>query len=222
MPAGTAKPKGKIPPFVRRLSKAGTDLNRIARSAERSPGLVESVIDAIGADAARPKFAASKLLRIISQQSPKLVYPHFGFLVGLLKSENSILKWNAMMTLANLAVVDQQKKLDGIMDAYLAPICGAALVDAANTIKGAAVIARAKPGLAGKIASQVLQVENATYGTPECRNVAMGHAIEALDQFFPLVEDKAKVQSFVAGQVNNTRPATRNKAQKFCKKWPAS
>lgn len=94
--------------------------------------------------------------------------------------------------------------------------------DAATAIRGAAVIASAKPYLADRIARQILKVESVSYATPECRNVAIGHAIQALDQFFPAIKDKRLVQSFMARQMNNRRPATRSKASKFSKRWFAS
>ncbi|HKN25282.1 MAG TPA: hypothetical protein VJX72_10580 [Candidatus Acidoferrum sp.] len=222
MPTGTAKPTIDGRAFIHRLSKAGRDLSRIAKEVVRSPELMQSVIATISAEASVPRLAASKLLRIVSETSPELVYPHFDFLVTLLNNPNSILRWNATLTLANLASIDRHKKLDRIIDTYLAPVCGSRMIDAANAIRGAAAIARAKPYLAGQMARHILQVESASYSTPECRNVAIGHAITALDQFFPAIADKNQVRSFVDRQVNNTRPATRNKACKFGKKWPAS
>ena len=78
----------------------------------------------------------------------------------------------------------------------------------------------AQPYLADKIARRILEVERATYATPECRNVAIGHAIASLDRLFPIIADKRAVQRFVSRQRNNTRPPTRKKAERFLRKWP--
>jgi hypothetical protein len=139
-----------------------------------------------------------------------------------LNGENHILKWNAMLTLANLARCDGEKKLDQIMDAYLGLISGPVMVDAANAISGGAIIGRAKPYLADKIARCILGVEHASFATPECRNVAIGHAINALEKLSPLILDKRAIEAFVRRQMSNPRAATRDKAQKFCKKAFAS
>src|SRR5947208_2180510 len=112
---------------------------------------------------ARVKLAASKALRELSRPEPELLYPHFEVLAGLLRHENSILKWNATLTLANLARVDRQGKLDRMLDAYLAPIEGPVMITAANVIKGATVIAVAKPYLADRIAAHLIRVEKARY-----------------------------------------------------------
>jgi len=205
--------------FIRRLERAGTKVEPLTREVERSPTLLKVAVTQIRPEAGCARFGASKLLRILSERRPELVYPHFDFLAGLLKNENSFLRWNAMLTLGNLAAVDRNKKLDAIIAAYLAPIAGPVMIDAANTIRGAVAIARAKPYLADTIATHILQVENATYATPECRNVAIGHAITALNQIFPLLTNKEHVQLFAARQADNARHATGSKAQRFCKRW---
>ena len=68
----------------------------------------------------------------------------------------------------------------------------------------------------------ILAVEKARYATPECRNVAIGHAIHALDEFFPLLQDQRAVLSFVKRQGKNARRSTRNKARKFLAKCQAT
>jgi hypothetical protein len=82
-------------------------------------------------------------------------------------------------------------------------------------IKGAVVIAAAKPYLAERIAKQLLRVEKARYATPECRNVAIGHALEALRKLMTLLPDARGVRRFAARQVDNPRRATANKARKL-------
>lgn len=175
---------------------------------------------AVSSDVARVKFGAAKALRDLSERAPDLMYPHFDFFVSLLRNENSILRWNAILVLGNLARVDEDCRVDRILDDYLAPISGPHLIDAANTMRGAAVIGAAKPYLADKIARQVLQVERATYATPECRNVAIGHAIDCIGRLFSSITGQRLIQCFVFRQISNTRNATRKKAERFLRKWP--
>jgi len=189
-----------------------------AQTKKLRPDLVQAAIDGVGSPSGRARLGASKVLRDLSEQSPELVYPHFDFFAGLLGSRNHILKWNATTTLASLAVVDREGRLDRIMEAYLAPICGPNMIDAANAIRGAAAIALVKPHLAPRIAGSILAVERASYATAECRNVAIGHAIRALDRFFDTAGDQRGVLRFVSRQTENARPATRAKAQRFLRK----
>jgi hypothetical protein len=85
----------------------------------------------------------------------------------------------------------------------------------ANVIQGGARIAQAKWHLAERIAAEVLKVARARYRTPECRNVAIGHAILALGSILPLLGDPALAVKFVRKQTRNARPATRKKAEQF-------
>jgi hypothetical protein len=92
------------------------------------------------------------------------------------------------------------------------------MITAAYVIRGGARIAQAKPPLADRIAAEVVKVARARYQTPECRNVAIGHAILALGEFFDLLNRPGAVLQFVRQQVNNSRPATRKKAEQFLKR----
>lgn len=175
----------------------------------------------LDATAARVKYGSSKALRMASQESPELVYPHFDRFVKLLSGDNTIQRWNAIWTIGHLAAADRGNRIEKILRRFLAPISGPELVGAANTIRAAAEIALAKPHLADPIARAILKVERASYATPECRNVAIGHAILSLDRFFPLIERKHKVMVFIERQLRNPRPATRRKAEKFRRKWLA-
>src|ERR1022692_4953086 len=148
---------------------------------EHNNELIEEVLAGIDAKRAGVKFGASKALRILSERVPEALYPHFDSFAAMLDHENQILKWNAMLTLANLARVDREGKIEAILDRYLDPISGPDMISAANAIRGAVVIGMAKPHLVRRILLRIMRVERAQYATPECRNVAIGHALKALE-----------------------------------------
>ena len=102
--------------------------------------------------------------------------------------------------------------------AALGVIDGPEMIAAATAMQGAAAIALAKPHLAGRLAHAIMRVSGARYKTDECRNVATGHAIQALGKFVNLVEDQGAVVAFVRAQLDNPRPATRKKAEAFLRK----
>ena len=159
------------------------------------------------------------MLRRLSEQDPGLLYPRFDFFARLLEGEIRLLRWDSSRILGHLARVDSEGRIDKLLDRYLAPIAGNELIAAANAIQGAADIARSKPHLADRIATEIVKVSHAHYATPECRNVAAGHAIQALDRFFEHIQKKMPVLEFVESQLENPRPATRKKAEKFWTKW---
>jgi hypothetical protein len=200
------------------IGQPGSDPERIARKVLAKPALVAEIIQGLQADAARVKYGCAKVLRLVSERAPELVYPRFDVFVRMLDHENRILQWEAVFVLSHLARVDAEDQFDGIFGQYFAPIPGPVMITAANIIGGAARIALARPRWADRIAREVLKVARARYQTAECRNVALGHAIEAFDQFFDLLRDRAPVVRFVKGQLKNGRNATRKKAERFLKK----
>jgi hypothetical protein len=54
--------------------------------------------------------------------------------------------------------------------------------------------------------------------SPECRNVAIGQAIDAFDQIYDVIANKQAVLQFVKRQRKNARTAVVRKAEKFLKR----
>lgn len=196
-----------------------TSVHRLrARSSARNPGEVEELLQGLDATEPRHKFGCAKALCHLSGEQPALLYPHFDAFVRLLDHENKILQWGAIHVLSHLAGVDTEDRFAAVFDRYFSPISGPVMITAANVIKGSARIARARPRWADRIAAEVLKVTRGRYRTAECRNIAIGHAIVALEQMLDLVNNRAPVLRFVRGQLNNPRPATRHKAEHFLKR----
>jgi hypothetical protein len=189
----------------------------LADAVEHNHELIDEVLAGVGAKQAGVKFGASKALRILSERAPEVLYPHFDFFATMLGHENHILKWNATLTLANLARVDRETKIEAILDRYLDLISGPNMITAANAMRGAAIIGAAKPHLVTRIVPRIMRVERAEYAKPECRNVAIGHALCALAELADLLPDRRLVRLFAARQLGNPRAATSRKARQFLK-----
>ena len=200
------------------VAQKGADKGKIARTVIAEPELLATVMAGLEAEKAAVRFGCAGVLLALSELKPELVYPSLDRFAGLLNSENSILQWVAIRILANLAKVDSDNRLEALFDRYFAPITGPAMITAAQVMAGGAKIARAKPRLAGPIAAEILKVARAHYQTEECRNVAIGHAVKAFDEFIELMPAPGPVERFVRKQLHNTRPATRKKAERFLKK----
>ena len=106
-----------------------------------------------------------------------------------------------------------------MLDKYLSPIRGPQMIGAVNAIANAPEIALARPDLAERIARAILGVRNAEYKTEECRNIAIGYAIQAFGRFFGVLRNQKAVVEFVRAQVENPRASTRRKAQEFLKRY---
>jgi hypothetical protein len=184
-----------------------------------TPEQIGALFEGLGSQTPRVRYGAAKALRTVSEQAPDLLYPRWDSFVRLLDNDNAFLRWGSTRILGNLAAVDREGKLEPLLDRFFAPILGQEMIGAANAIVAAASIALAKPHLADRIVKEILKVERASYRTPECRNVAIGHAISSFDKLFRHVQNRRPVLAFVTRQLDNPRPATRKKAEKFLKHW---
>ena len=202
------------------IASPSANLENIADRAAYQPEVLRELFDGLRADKARVKFGCLKVLRRVSEKNPAVLYSEIDRLFDLLDNENNILKWGAIICIGNLAAVDTNGKIDRKLAKFLRPISGHVMITAANVIGAAGKIALAKPWLADRIARALLRVEKAKYQTAECRNVAIGHAIEAFDQFLDCVKRPAPIVNFARRQINNHRPATQRKAVKFLKRLP--
>jgi len=201
-----------------RIARKGSDKQKIANDVARKPALLPQLFEGLQAKSAAVKFGCEKTLRLLSASHPGLLYPHFDRFTEQLENDNSLLKWGAIATIANMTRVDSKGKFERIFKRYFKCIAGPAMITAANTIGAGALIARNKPHLAPRIAAEILRVENGRYASDECVNIACGHAIEALGQMVDLLPRRKTALAFVKRQLLNTRPPVRRRAQTFLKK----
>ena len=195
------------------------DLQQAAGMVIKSPEVLKYLVSGLNEKEARLKYGCNNTLLILSEKKPKIIYPYFDVFKDYLKSEDKFIKWSAILIIANLTRCDNKKKFDEIFNFYFSEIKGPVMITAANIIKGAAVIAKAKPYLTEKITKELLKVKNAKYQTDECLNIVVGHAISSFDKFFRQIKDQDEVLDFVRISINNRRKPTRNKAEKFINKW---
>jgi len=181
----------------------------------RNPDLLPEVFDGISSANPRIKFKSAKILRIISEKNPKMLYSKMDFFVNLLESENNILKWTAIDVIANLSSVDSKNEFDKIFKKFYDLLSDESMITAGHVIDNSAKIVRAKPHLQNKITGELLKVEKIQYKTTECRNILLGDVILAFGQYIYHVDNKEEMISLVKRQLKNSRKATRAKAEKF-------
>lgn len=161
------------------------------------------------------RYTAGSALVAKATADPNRVYTHFDDIAALLRSESNIIKWCAIRAIAALAGADVDDKTSFLLDEYLAFIRCSKLVTAANAIAGAGRIAEAQPKLRARILDSLLQVEQLDFGTPECRNVAIGHALDALARLPAEVLRRRAIAQFVKRQQVNPRPSVARRAERL-------
>ena len=154
----------------------------------------------------------------MSQKEPGKLYPRIDFFKNLLDSDNNILKWNAIDIMANLASADVDGRFEEIFGKFYKLLQEGSLITAGHVVANSWKIVDAKPHLESRITEQLLKIEKTKLPTEECRDILIGHAMLCFDKYFDRIRNKDEVITFVKRQMNNSRNATKAKAEKFLKK----
>ncbi|NIM60020.1 MAG: hypothetical protein GTO16_13930 [Candidatus Aminicenantes bacterium] len=205
--------------ILNEVSKKEINAEILAKKVIKNPRSLPDIMEGFLSDAANIRFKSAKILVLISKEKSELLLPYFNFFAGHLGNKNTILKWNAMDVISNLAPADSEKKFDKLFKKFYSMLYEGSLITAAHVVEGSAIIANTKPYLEEKITQEILKIGKIPLPSEECRNILKGHAIKAFDQYFDQSRSKDKIIDFVRKELNNTRNATRKKAEKFLKKW---
>ena len=197
------------------LAEKSLSAEEIARKALTHPELVPALVAGMGEPKAEVKYGCAKALRILTDEEPGLLYPHFEVFAAMLDNPNNIFQWQALYVLAGLSSVDTEHKLAPLLPAYFARVEGPILVTAANAIKGAALIVGGQPDLADAIVEHVLRVEQGKYEDAECYEIACGTALKTLYKIRKWVGIPHELLAFAQRHAASPRPATAKAAAKL-------
>jgi hypothetical protein len=200
------------------LEKKQDNSVKIAKQAIANRKLIPELISGISSETAGIRFKSAKILRIISEQNPNVLYSRMDFFIGLLKHDNNIIKWNGQDVIANLTTVDKQDKFNKIFKKYYRGLYEVSMVTAAHVVDNSGAIAIAKPKLQTKITNELLNIDKTSHSS-ECKRILKGKAILSFQKYYEQVKNKEQILTFVKKQLKNRRPATKKKAEKFIKKY---
>jgi hypothetical protein len=209
------KPGGEVKAEALYQKLADRELSPVeaATLALRKSDLVPLLVEGMGQKKAEVKYGSAKALRIIADENPDLLYPHFATFAGMLEHANKIFQWEAIYVLAGLAGVDEDKKIDAILPAYFARIEGPNMITAANIAGGAAQIAAARPDLASRVSSQLLRAEKGRYESNECYEVVCGALLKSFSKMYKWVGDPNPIVAFAERHKSSSRNSTRRAAE---------
>ncbi|NTW70939.1 MAG: hypothetical protein HGA49_01715 [Eubacteriaceae bacterium] len=196
------------------------DVDEFQKIVTENIEVVPLLLDIIREDKGSIKFFCEKIIRLISETEPKLIYPYFDDISRFIDSKNSFIKWGGLITLSNLAAVDDKNKFKGIYEKYFSMIDSESMITAGNVVGNAWKIIMKNPEYEGDITKRLLGVTDNTYvnkGKPsaECRNIMLGNVIDCFEKYYPISEHKREMMEFAAGQRNNTRKSVAKRAEKF-------
>jgi hypothetical protein len=209
--------------LLQRLAEKAITKKELLERVESDFGTLPLVVQGVSSPKANVRYGCASVLVDLTAKYPEKLYPHMDFFVSLLDSKRRILVWNGMAAIANLCVVDVDKKFDAIFDEYYGFLNDEYMVTVANVVGNSARIARAKPYLLPRITEELLRVDGihvSPHLTEECKRVIAEHAVNSFDQLFNLMAapEKAKVLSFVKKHADSSRTSLRKEVERFLKR----
>ncbi|MCK5261690.1 MAG: hypothetical protein KAJ44_05880 [Thermoplasmatales archaeon] len=200
------------------IERKGVDAESIAKKVVKDERLLDDLLEGASSEKAVIKYKSLKALMLVSEQQPKMLYPEWDFFVKLLDDDNTFLRVIGATIIANLTRVDTKNKFEKIFNKYYSLLEDESMINTANIAGRSGIIAKEKPHLQSKITNKLLAIDK-THHDSECKNLIKGKAILSFDEYIDEFKDKEKIIQFVRNELQNTRPATRKKAEKFLKKW---
>jgi len=208
--------------LLEKLVDKSVTKEELLKKVKQNFDLLPVIIDGVSSEKAAIRYGCGKVLMSLSEEYPDKLYPHMDFFIKLLSSRYRILTWQAMFIIANLTSVDKNKIFDSNFDKYYSFIHDEYMVTVANVVGHSGKIALAKPYLIPKITKELLKVETiktSPHLTDECKRVIAESAIQSFDMFFPHIENKDAVISFVKKHTTNSRKTLKIKSEEFLTKW---
>jgi hypothetical protein len=203
--------------------KKKPDLRTMVDQVIADPSILAILFQIIRGDKSSLKFFCDKIIRSVSEQQPRLVYPYFKIVAGLIDSPNNFIKWGAILTLANLLTVDDEHQFDAVYEHLLALIDSDSMITAANAASCAEKIILKYPEREPDVTRRLLKVSGNTYLykgelSPECKNIMIGHVLDCFDSYFASSALQDKMLEFAASQCDNTRKKVARNAEAFLTK----
>jgi hypothetical protein len=200
------------------VKKKDAEIESMARKIAKNGRLLSEVIEGTTSEKPQIKYKSGKILMILSQDSPEILYPKWDHFVDLLSSENTFMKSIGIRILSNLTRIDAKNKFDKIFNKFYGLLNDESMITAASVVDQSAMIARAKPKLQNRITNKLLGIDKTHHGS-ECRNIIKGKAILSFGEYFEEAKNKKRIIEFVTKELKNRRSATRKKAERFLKRW---
>lgn len=203
--------------------KEAPDLEQLLTKAGNDPQFLDALFEIVRSEHSAVRYSCTKILRMLSERQPDKIYPYFDDVANWLRDSNSFVKWDGILTLANLASVDAQRRFASVYEEYFGLIRDSKMVTAANAAGNAWKIVQAVPEWESEITRRLLEVPQIVYlhhGEPsaECNRVMCGHVLDCFDHYFDLSKNQQAMLCFARSQLNSSRKSVAKKAARFLKK----
>jgi len=199
------------------LEKKDINPNMFAKKIIQKPVIIIEYLKGLYSKNETYSYNCFKILNIVTDRKPDIMYSHWDFFVNLLKSDNNYHKMSAIIIIANLTAVDTEKKFENIFDMFYENLKSSNTIVPIYIVKSSGKIVKYKPELEGKITRILLDIEKIHPGKQI--ELVKSAVIESFSEYFNKTSNKDKIIFFIEKQINSKSPKTRKTAKEFIKKY---
>ncbi|MFX0025725.1 MAG: hypothetical protein ACFE8M_04860 [Candidatus Hermodarchaeota archaeon] len=203
---------------MQNLNKKDFEPESFVNKALEDPKILAELMNNLLAKDEIVRYNSHKILIIISQDKPEVLYPHWDFFADLLKSKNNFHKVIGIQILANLTKIDTKNKFEDIFEIYCNLLDAKSVMTAGHLAANLGIIAKVKPNLRDKLTKVLLSIDE-THHEISRKDLIKAYIIESFNEYFNEIENKEEIIKFVKAQLECKSPKTRKAAEKFLKKY---
>ncbi len=206
--------------FYREIAEGRYTLFQMQEKLKSDEKLLKIVLDGWKYGDGAVRSGCEKILIWMSEREPALLYQHFDFLCGFLKSPNQTLHVAAVNILMNLLVVDRDERFENRIDDFYYAMKGPNITMAVNLVNVSEKLAALKPQYLNKVVPRLMSAESGKFQNDDCRDIVIGKVLDFILQFYPqLKEQLSTINQWIKRQAANKRIATRKKAKAAIEKY---
>jgi len=203
--------------MINGLQSKKFDTDSYAEKLINDSELISQYLDGLLSKNETYRYNCFKVLQLVSEKKPELLYPHWNFFVNHLNSGNNYHQMSAVIIIANITAVDKEQRFEDIFDFFYENLKTEKTIVPIYIIKSSGKIINYKPHLEGKITDLFINIEKIHPGKQI--ELVKSAVIESFSEIFNKSSKKNEIMSFVKNQLKSTSPKTKKAAKKFLSKW---
>jgi hypothetical protein len=203
--------------MISELENKDIDPEIFAKKVIKTPNLINQYLDGLLSKNETYRYNCFKILNIISEKKPNILYPHWNFFIDHLRSDNDYHKMSAVLIIANLTSIDSENRFENIFNDFYENLKSKKTIVPIYIVKSLGKIVNFKPPLEEKITDLLLDIENIYPGKQI--ELVKSSVIESFSAFYDKAQKKDEILRFVKNQLESESPKTRKSAKEFLNNW---
>jgi hypothetical protein len=200
------------------LNDKNMNVEVMAKEALKDEKKLSELLDNLKTKNETVRYNSSKVLNLLSEKNPEVLYPKWDYFVELLRADHTYWKLSVIPIIANLVRIDLENKFEAIYEKFFGLLNDRSVIPAAWIAANSGKIAKAKPRLQARVTNELLSIDR-THHDPERKDLIKAGAIESFAEYYEEAADKKKILEFVKKQLECKSPKTRKIAKEFLEKW---